>query len=81
MANAAFVLMVASAWGICTATAAIRDLNNQARDDHYFSRGNLLFALQWVAVVLVCVHAWASCAVANQAGSGGKGTPPPYYLG
>ncbi|GAB7352759.1 hypothetical protein MBLNU459_g3108t1 [Dothideomycetes sp. NU459] len=78
LAVAAFVLAVASAWGVGIATAAIAASEGSA-DRDWIKRGDLLLGLQWVAAVLVGVHAWAVCKVADV--EGGKVPPPPYYLG
>lgn len=76
-AHAAFVLMVVSAWGIGTATSAIKDENDYALDGLGMKRGDLLLALQWVAAVLVCLHTWVACQVADR--EGGKTAPVPSY--
>ncbi|PSK42213.1 hypothetical protein B9Z65_4127 [Elsinoe australis] len=79
LASVAAVLMVSSAWATNQAIKAMIVMDEYtAGDQRYFTAGNTLVALQWIAAILACVFAFG---VNHVSGSGQREQVYTYNLG
>ncbi|KAF4547614.1 Hypothetical protein D9617_39g039490 [Elsinoe fawcettii] len=78
-ASVAAVLMVSSAWATNQAVQAMMVMDSYtAGDQRFFTAGNTLVALQWIAAILACVFAFG---VGHVAGQGQRESVYTYNMG